>query len=95
MGLPNFNSHEDQSEYAELFEQQVATYWKFFHLTKEQFFPGYSYEHLDGRILRVLREITTEVMCNTTEEFKKKQPEYEKDMKYVSALIEHLRNPPD
>jgi len=76
MDLPNFNSPEDQSEYAELFEQQVATYWRLFHLTKEQFFPGYSYEHLDGRILRVLREITTEVMYNTTEAFERKHPEY-------------------
>lgn len=76
MDLPNFNSYEDQSEYAGLFEQQVASYWRLFHLTKEQFFPGYSYEHLDGRILRVLREITTEVMYNTTEAFERKHPEY-------------------
>lgn len=79
MDLPNFNTYEDQSEYAELFEQQVASYWRMFHLTKEQFFPGYSYEHLDGRILRVLREITTEVMYNTTEAFEKKHPEYKEE----------------
>ena len=79
MDLPNFNSPEDQSEYAGLFEQQVATYWKLFHLTKEQFFPGYYYQSLDGRILGVLREITTEVMYNTTEAFEKKHPEYKKE----------------
>lgn len=76
MDLPNFNSPEDQSEYAELFEQQVATYERLFRLTRQKFFPGYSYERLDGRILRVLREITTEVMYNTNEAFERKHPEY-------------------
>ena len=79
MDLPVFKSAEDQSEYAELFEQQVATYERLFHLTKQQFFPGYYYERLDGRTLHVLREITTEVMYNTTEAFEKKHPEYKKE----------------
>lgn len=84
MDIPDFKNPEDKSEYYELYEQKVATYWEIFNKTQQQFFPGYGTANLDGRILKFLSDITDTVMYETTETFEALHSEYEKDDIFVS-----------
>jgi len=84
MDIPDFKNPEDKSEYYELYEQKVATYWGIFNKTLQQFLPGYGMDHLDGRILKFLSDVTNTVMYETTETFETLHSEYKKDNVFVS-----------
>lgn len=84
MDIPDFKNQKDKSEYYDLYEQKVATYWEIFNITQQKFFPGYGTANLDGRILKFLSDITNTVMYETTEVFENLHLEYKTDNVFVS-----------
>jgi hypothetical protein len=75
--IPNFNNAIDEDAYQTIFNNKLNDYYIFMNAVRGKFFPNYNWDQITGETLSVLRDMTTMLIYNTTEEFRKEVPGYE------------------
>jgi len=75
--IPNFKDVNDEDVYQTIFNNKLNDYYVFMNAVRGKFFPNYNWDQLTGETLSVLRDMTTMLIYNTTEEFRKEVPGYE------------------
>jgi len=86
--IPNFKDVNDEDVYGAIFNNKLNDYYVFMNAVRGKFFPNYNWDQLTGETLSVLRDITTMLIYNTTEEFRKEVPGYEDDQEKVTKALE-------
>jgi hypothetical protein len=74
--IPNFKDVNDEDVYQTIFNNKLNDYYIFMNAVRGKFFPNYNWDQLTGETLSVLRDMTTMLVYNTTEEFRKEVPGY-------------------
>ena len=74
--IPNFRDVNDEDVYQTIFNNKLTDYYVFMNAVRGRFFPNYNWDQLTGETLSVLRDMTTMLIYNTTEEFRKEVPGY-------------------
>lgn len=74
--IPNFKDVNDEDVYGAIFNNKLNDYYIFMNAVRGKFFPNYNWDQLTGETLSVLRDMTTMLIYNTTEEFRKEVPGY-------------------
>lgn len=75
--IPNFRDVNDEDVYQTIFNNKLTDYYVFMNAVRGKFFPNYNWDQLAGdTTLSFLRDITTMLIYNTTEEFRKEVPGY-------------------
>ena len=74
--IPNFKDVNDEDVYQTIFNNKLTDYYVFMNAVRGKFFPNYNWDQLTGETLSVLRDMTTMLVYNTTEEFRKEVPGY-------------------
>ena len=75
--IPNFKDVNDEDVYQTIFNNKLTDYYVFMNAVRGKFFPNYNWDQLTGETLSVLRDMTTMLIYNTTEEFRKEVSGYE------------------
>jgi hypothetical protein len=75
--IPNFKDVNDENVYQSIFNNKLNDYYVLMNAVRGKFFPNYNWDQLTGETLSVLRDMTTMLIYNTTEEFRKEVPGYE------------------
>ena len=75
--IPNFKDVNDEDVYGAIFNNKLNDYYIFMNAVRGKFFPNYNWDQLTGETLSVLRDMTTMLIYNTTEEFRKEVSGYE------------------
>ena len=74
--IPNFKDVNDEDVYQTIFNNKLTDYYVFMNAVRGKFFPNYNWDQITGETLSVLRDMTTMLVYNTTEEFRKEVPGY-------------------
>ena len=74
--IPNFKDVNDEDVYQTIFNNKLNDYYVFMNAVRGKFFPNYNWDQITGETLSVLRDMTTMLVYNTTEEFRKEVPGY-------------------
>ena len=77
--IPNFKDVNDEDAYQTIFNNKLTDYYVFMNAVRGKFFPNYNWDQLTGETLSVLRDMTTMLIYNTTEEFRKEVPGYQNE----------------
>jgi len=76
--IPNFKDVNDEDVYQTIFNNKLTDYYVFMNAVRVKFFPNYNWDQLTGdTTLSFLRDMTTMLIYNTTDEFRKEVPGYE------------------
>ena len=75
----NFKNETDEDSYRTIFVNKLKDYYSFMNAVRGKFFPRYDWDNLNGETIAVIRDITTMLIYNTTEEFRKEVPGYENE----------------
>ena len=81
--IPNFKDVNDEDVYQTIFNNKLTDYYVFMNAVRGKFFPNYNWDQITGETLSVLRDMTTMLVYNTTEEFRKEVPGYEDDEVFI------------
>jgi len=78
--IPNFKSQEDWEEFASMFDARWHCKKALLDRVKDDLFPGYTWETIQGKTLEVINDIVQSMLYDTEFEFEQKHPEYKVDM---------------
>ena len=80
MTIPNFKSQEDWEEFASMFDARWHCKKALLDRVKDDLFPGYTWETIQGKTLEVINDIVQSMLYDTEFEFEQKYPNYKRDM---------------
>lgn len=84
--IPKFNNVNDEEIYQTIFSEKLNDYYMLMSSVRARFFPNYNWDNLNAETLSVLRDITTMLIYNTTQEFSREVPGYELDRAVLSDI---------
>lgn len=74
--IPNFENDYQRKTYEEIFINKLNDYAFFMNIVRKDFFEGYQWTDLDGKLIRIVKEITESLFYQSFCEFRKQVPEY-------------------
>ena len=79
MSIPNFKSQHDWEAFTQIFDSQWHCKKALLDRVKDDMFPGYNWDQLQGQTLATINDITQSLLYDVEVEFEKKFPEYKRD----------------
>ena len=79
MSIPNFKSQHDWEAFTSIFDSQWHCKKALLDRVKDDMFPGYNWDQLQGQTLVTINDITQSLLYDVEVEFEKKFPEYKRD----------------
>ena len=76
MPIPNFKSQEDWEEFTSLFDARWHCKKALLDRVKDDMFPGYTWENIQGQTLETINDIVQSLLYDVEWTFKEKYPEY-------------------
>ena len=82
--IPKFQNATDEDAYTTIFTNKLNDYVMFMTAVKGKFLPNYEWDQITGETLTVIRDITSSLLYDTTDEFEEQNPSYKrKDSVFV------------
>ena len=79
MSIPNFKSNEDWEAYTLLFDKIWHCKKALLDRVKDDMFPGYNWDQLQGQTIETINGIVQGLQYNVEVEFERKFPDYKHD----------------
>ena len=79
MTIPHFKSNQDWEAFTSIFDSQWHCKKALLDRVKDDMFPGYNWDQLQGQTLATINDITQSLLYDVEVEFEKKFPEYKRD----------------
>ena len=79
MSIPNFKSNEDWEAYTLLFDKIWHCKKALLDRVKDDMFPGYNWDQLQGQTIETINDIVQSLMYDVDTEFKKTHQDYKTD----------------
>ena len=79
MTIPNFKSQEDWEAFTALFDARWHCKKALLDRVKDDMFPGYKWDQIQGQTLETINDITQSLLYDVEYTFKEKYPEYKTD----------------
>ena len=79
MTIPHFKSNQDWEAFTQIFDSQWHCKRALLTRVKDDMFPGYNWDQLQGQTLDTINDITQSLLYDVEVEFEKKFPEYKRD----------------
>ena len=79
MSIPNFKSNGDWEAYTLLFDKIWHCKKALLDRVKDDMFPGYNWDQLQGQTIETINDIVQGLQYNVEVEFEKKFPDYKSD----------------
>ena len=79
MTIPNFKSQDDCQEFLNLFDDRWQVKFELLNRVKDDMFPGYNWDQVQGQTLETINDITQSLLYDVEYTFKDKHPEYKTD----------------
>ena len=79
MTIPHFKSNQDWEAFTSIFDSQWHCKKALLDRVKDDMFPGYNWDQLQGQTLATINDITQSLLYDVEVEFEKKFPEYKSD----------------
>ena len=79
MTIPNFKSQEDWEAFTSLFDARWHCKKALLDRVKDDMFPGYTWENIQGQTLETINDITQSLLYDVETTFYKDYPQYEED----------------
>ena len=80
MSIPNFKTQEDWESFTSMFDARWHCKKALLDRVKDDLFPGYNWENIQGKTLEVINDIVQSLLYATEVEFEQKHTEYKVDM---------------
>ena len=80
MTIPNFKTNEDWETFTSMFDARWHCKKALLDRVKDDMFPGYSWDQIQGQTLEVINDIVQSLLYDAEFEFEQKYPEYKRDM---------------
>ena len=78
MTIPNFKSNEDWEAFTSMFDARWHCKKALLDRVKDDMFPGYSWDQVQGQTLEVINDIVQSLLYDVEMEFEEKYPEYKR-----------------
>ena len=79
MTIPHFKSNQDWEAFTSIFDSQWHCKKALLDRVKDDMFPGYNWDQLQGQTVATINDITQSLLYDVEVEFEKKFPEYKRD----------------
>ena len=79
MTIPHFKSNQDWEAFTQIFDSQWHCKKALLDRVKDDMFPGYNWDQLQGQTVATINDITQSLLYDVEVEFEKKFPEYKRD----------------
>ena len=80
MTIPNFKDPYDWEAFTMMFDARWHCKKALLDRVKDDIFPGYTWENIQGKTLETINDIVQSLLYDTEFEFEQKHPEYKRDM---------------
>ena len=79
MTIPNFKTNQDWEAFTALFDARWHCKKALLDRVKDDLFPGYNWDQLQGQTFEVINDITQSLLYDVEIDFEEKYPEYKRD----------------
>ena len=79
MTIPHFKSQHDWEAFTSIFDSQWHCKKALLDRVKDDMFPGYDWDQLQGQTVATINDITQSLLYDVEVDFEKKFPEYKRD----------------
>ena len=79
MTIPNFKSNEDWEAFTGLFDARWHCKKALLDRVKDDMFPGYNWDQLQGQTMTVINDIVQSLLYDVEIDFEEKYPDYKRD----------------
>ena len=76
MSIPNFKSIDDYKEFVNLFDDRWQVKFECLNRVKDDMFPGYTWENIQGKTLETINDIVQSLLYDVEYTFKASHPDY-------------------
>ena len=80
MTTPNFKDPYDWEAFTSMFDARWHCNKALLDRVKDDMFPGYSWDQIQGKTLEVINDIVQSLLYDVETEFQEKHPEYKRDL---------------
>ena len=79
MTIPHFKSNQDWEAFTSIFDSQWHCKRALLNRVRDDMFPGYNWDQLQGQTLATINDITQSLLYDVEVEFERKFPDYKHD----------------